>query len=150
MTWIWNQSLDASSLIDLGAHFFPPEVWNGEQYCWSSPRAAVMLSIGSAECWIRMNACPTGGWLVRNPKVFLDGARIPFECVTETDGIVNIFVRSDLHRASGDVLLSWKCDPFIPAASGLPDYRKLGIALTRIELKKVVAANTSQRSVGVT
>jgi hypothetical protein len=127
--------ITADSLIDCGVHFFSPEVWQGEAYCWSAPRAAVRLLLPPGEVVIRLDARPTGRWLSRRPKLYLDGVRIPAQQVSEESGIVQVRVGHAQSRG-GDVLLSWSCRPFVPARSGLADRRKLGVALIGVRAER--------------
>lgn len=125
----FSNSVEAKSLLTSGINFFPPEVWQGECYCWSAPQAAVLLTKVSPHCHIRLDARPTGGWLARRPRLYLNGRRIPGEDVTETDGIVDVMIRADICPVMTRAILSWDCDPFVPARAGLADRRKLGVAL---------------------
>ncbi|MFN0019081.1 MAG: glycosyltransferase family 2 protein [Pirellulaceae bacterium] len=137
-------SVNAESLPDCGINFFPPEVWQGESYCWSAPQAAIMLPKVWPDCCVRLDARPTGGWLARRPRLFLDGRHIGAECVTETGGIVEVIIPAEMGPAEENAVLSWECDPFVPADSGLADQRKLGVALIRATVEQSVAAATSK------
>ncbi len=135
--------VEAQALQDHGLNFYPTEIYKNERYSWSSPHAAVRLMLDSGDCLISLDARPTGGWLVRNPRLFINGEPIPPENVTEEGGIVKVMIRSDPRRGLGPAILSWRCTPFRPADSGLPDSRSLGIALICAEVCKV-ASQTSQ------
>jgi len=132
------------SLPDCGINFFPPEVWQGELYCWSAPQAAIMLPRVWPDCRIRLDARPTGGWLARRPRLYLDGRSIAAECVTETDGMVEVMIPAEICPLAESAVLSWECDPFVPADSGLADQRKLGVAIINATVEKTAAADTSK------
>jgi hypothetical protein len=138
----YSNSVEAEALLTSGINFFSPEVWQGECYCWSAPQAAVLFPKVSPNCRIRLDARPTGGWLARRPRLFLNGRRISADDVTETDGIVDVMIRADACPARTRAILSWKCDPFVPASAGLADRRKLGIALIRGTVVSSEAAET--------
>ena len=128
-------TVEAESLPARGLNFFSPEIWQGETYCWSAPKAAVNLPKVSPGCCIRLDARPTGGWLARRPRLYLNGMRIPAENVTETDGIVEVMIREDIFPKEGSAILSWDCVPFLPSESGLADRRRLGVALIRATIE---------------
>lgn len=133
-------TLDAETLGRQGMNFFPPEVWQGATYCWSSPSAALLISVGSGEQEILLDARPTGGWLVRRPKLFLNGVAIASNQVTEDKGIVKIRLPAEVHCETTPALLSWTCQPFKPAQAGLPDQRSLGVAIIQVQVRPAVAA----------
>lgn len=135
-------SVEAESLLTCSINFFPPEVWQGESYCWSAPQAAIIFPRVSPNCRVRLDTRPTGGWLARRPRLYLNGRRIPAEDVTETDGIVNVTIRENVCPTMTRAILSWDCDPFVPAKAGLADRRKLGIALIRGTIVSSDAAET--------
>ncbi len=128
------RQIAATEFSSVGKRFFPCEVWEGETYCWSKPSAAIMLPLSSDEQQVILDVRPTGGWLVRRPQLFLNGQRIEDAAVTEEAGMVTVGVPADLRRPSASIL-SWRCQPFIPFDSGLPDRRRLGVALIRVEIR---------------
>jgi hypothetical protein len=130
-----SRNVEAESLPNRGLNFFSPEVWQGETYCWSAPKAAVRLPRVSPGCRVRLDARPTGGWLARRPRLYLNGMRIPEENVTETDGIVKVMIREDIFSKEESAILSWGCVPFVPSESGLADRRRLGVALIRATIE---------------
>lgn len=138
----WPPIVGAESLPANSINFFPSEVWRGETYCWSAPRAAVMFPKVWPGCCIRLDARPTGGWLSRKPRLYLNGNRISAEDVAETNGIVEVMIRENVCLKSDSAILSWDCKPFVPADAGLPDRRKLGIALIRAKVEQRDTAAT--------
>jgi hypothetical protein len=129
--------VEGESLDEAGLNFFPAETWQGETYCWSSPGAAICLPLDSSEHRIVLDARPTGGWLVRIPKLCLNGTPIPKKDISENGGILQVTIRADTYRGAGTAILSWDCVPFCPSDSGLPDNRQLGVALIRVQVEKV-------------
>lgn len=134
------QVVESDEFQNCGLNFYPTEVYQNERYCWSSPQAAIRLVLDSSDCLVCLDARPTGGWLVRNPKLYINGEKIPSENITEESGIVKVFIRSDKKRLLGEAILSWRCSPFRPADLGLPDRRSLGIALIRVNIFKSAAS----------
>lgn len=126
-----SQSLDAVDTLraaDLDRHgigFFPPEVWQGEAYCWSRPRAAIRVSRPSGTSVIRLDIRPTGRWAPRRPQLYLDGRPLPAEAVVEHDGLLDVHI-GDVDAGEGEVILSWNCRRFRP---GFGDPRHLGLAV---------------------
>lgn len=140
------QDFDVEAIQGIGINFYPPEVWQGQKYCWSFPRAGLRLRLGSGQFLIRLDARPTGGWLVRNPKLCIDGELIASENISEADGELRILVGSNRKAGSGDSILSWDCIPFRPAKSGLPDQRHLGVALIGMQIRSVDSDATKEES----
>ncbi len=140
------QVIEAKTLREVGINFFPTEIWQGENYCWSSPIAAMRLSLDSSDYRLYLDARPTGGWLVRIPNLYINGVKIPKENISESGGIIQVLIRSDKTRGSCDAIFSWDCVPFIPADSGLPDKRQLGVALIRMHIEKVVSTTRQNES----
>ena len=132
-------TLDAEALGRQGMNFFPPEIWQGATYRWSSPSAALLISVGSGEQEIILDARPTGGWLVRRPNLFLNGIAIASEQVTEDKGIVTVRLPAEARCETTPALLSWTCQPFKPAQAGLPDQRSLGVAIIQVQVRRTVA-----------
>lgn len=138
-----NEALDADQIYVRGAGFFPPENWQGHSYCWSLPSAAILIPQMQQGGQIRIDARPTGGWLVRRPRLYIDGKRIPNDRVSEDEGILTIDLDTTRNTSHTESVLSWDCQAFVPASAGLPDSRKLGIAMIDLKIVRNTATSCS-------
>ena len=142
-----TMSIDSVAADCIG--FFPSETWRGETYRWSEPIAALGLRLPADSCRIHLDARPTGGWLVRKPTLYFGGRRLASSAVSEEDGIVTIAISANLLRGGGWRMLSWECEPFVPASHGLPDPRRLGVAIIGARIEHAAGATATILDRGV-
>lgn len=145
-----GDAVNALRAVDLHRHgigFFPPEVWQGEAYCWSRPQAAIRIARPSGPSVIRLDIRPTGRWAPRRPQISLDGRPLPAEAVMEHDGWLDVHV-GEFAAGQREMMLSWKCCPFRPARAGLADARSLGLAV--ISVTTMAASQRETREVSRT
>lgn len=128
-----------------GFGFFGPELWQGETYCWSAPHAGIRLFLPPGQQIIRLDTRPTGHWMPRRPRFFVNGHEVPQTACHEQDGVVTIAVEQGV-PLGGDILLSWTCRSFRPSRAGLSDRRRLGVALMSATVHSAVSACHSHQN----
>ena len=119
----WSCSAEEADVVG----FYQSETWCGEKYRWSQPSAALSLPLAAGRYQLQLDIRPTGLLSARRPRFFVDGRPVPSGDVCEADGRVYLNI-----KCGNWPCLSWRCRPFLPRKQGLPDRRRLGLALISI------------------
>jgi hypothetical protein len=121
-------TVQATDCRQHGIGFYGPEQWHEEVFCWSTPQAGIRMHLPPGEQTIQLDIRPTGQLSPRQPTFFLNGDKLPDTAWREENGFIKLQV-NQTESSNHVALLSWTCRGFRPARSGLPDHRRLGLAL---------------------
>ena len=107
------------------AGFHPIETSGARRFRWSEPAAILPGWMPAGRHRIRIDCLPVRCVIDAQPRLFLDGRRLPARDVTVSPRSIEI--RIEVAR-SGSATLAWTCTPF--AATG--DRRRLGLPVERV------------------